>query len=144
MKHETTNRRSRNRSNRRGNQNRTKVFDSNGPDVRIRGTAQQVNEKYLTLAKDAQSNGDYVLGENYLQHAEYFQRIINNWDEDLIAYEREVARMDRGESFDPEKIWGSSGISSQAQPDPEDQERTSSDNRTSDVAAESTSQLADA
>ena len=55
------------------------VFDSNGPDVRIRGTAHQVTEKYLTLAKDAASSGDRTLAENYLQHAEHYQRIINSW-----------------------------------------------------------------
>jgi hypothetical protein len=59
------------------------VFDSNGPDVRIRGTAHQVAEKYMALAKDAASSGDIVLSESYLQHAEHYQRIINSWDEDV-------------------------------------------------------------
>lgn len=55
------------------------VFDSNGPDVRIRGTAHQVHEKYMALAKDAGSAGDRILAENYLQHAEHYQRLINSW-----------------------------------------------------------------
>ena len=55
------------------------VFDSNGPDVRIRGTAHQVTEKYLALANDAMSSGDRTLAENYFQHAEHYQRIINSW-----------------------------------------------------------------
>jgi len=55
------------------------VFDSNGPEVRIRGNAHQVTEKYLALAKDAASSGDRTLAENYLQHAEHYQRIINSW-----------------------------------------------------------------
>jgi hypothetical protein len=59
------------------------VFDSNGPDVRIRGTAHQVVEKYHALAKDAASMGDRVLSESYLQHAEHYQRIISSWDEDV-------------------------------------------------------------
>ena len=81
MRHGTTNRRQRNRgnSNRNGGQQKMKVFDSNGPDVRIRGTAHQVNEKYMTLAKDAASSGDRTLADNYLQHAEHYQRIINSW-----------------------------------------------------------------
>lgn len=89
MRHSATNRKSRNRGNsgngggRRGNQNRIQVFDSNGPDVRIRGTAHQINEKYMALAKDASSCGDYVLAESYLQHAEHYQRIITSWDETL-------------------------------------------------------------
>ena len=55
---------------------RHQTFDSNGPDVRIRGNAFQVHEKYLALARDAQSSGDRVAAENYLQHAEHYYRII--------------------------------------------------------------------
>ncbi len=62
-----------------GVNNRMHVFDSNGPEVRIRGTANQICEKYLTLAKDAASQGNRVLSESYLQHAEHYQRIINSW-----------------------------------------------------------------
>jgi len=89
MRHGTTNRRQRNRggsgSNRRGGQQKMQVFDSNGPDVRIRGTAHQVSEKYLALAKDAASSGDRTLAENYLQHAEHYQRIINSWVQEETA-----------------------------------------------------------
>ena len=60
--------------------NRMKVYDSNGPDVRIRGTAWQVTEKYETLAKDAETSGNYVLAENYRQHAEHYQRIISAFE----------------------------------------------------------------
>lgn len=56
-------------------------FDSNGPDVRIRGNAWQVNEKYQTLARDAMTSGDRVQAENYLQHAEHYLRIINQIQE---------------------------------------------------------------
>ena len=62
---------------------RMQVFDSNGPDVRIRGTAWQVHEKYLALAKDAASSGDHVMSESYLQHAEHYQRIINTFAEQM-------------------------------------------------------------
>ena len=54
----------------------TRSFESNGPDVKIRGTAQHVAEKYLQLARDAQSSGDPVMAENYLQHAEHYYRVI--------------------------------------------------------------------
>lgn len=57
------------------------VFDSNGPDVRIRGTAHQICEKYVALAKDAASSGDAILSESYLQHAEHYQRTINQWQD---------------------------------------------------------------
>ena len=77
MKHGSNTRRSRNnRSGRRSN-SRTQVFDSNGPDVRIRGNAMQVHEKYVALARDAASGGDHVLAESYLQHAEHYQRVLN-------------------------------------------------------------------
>lgn len=72
---------------RRGIQNKNKVFDSNGPDVRIRGTAYQIVEKYQALAKDAGSAGDRVLAENYLQYAEHYQRMINGWEEEDAYYE---------------------------------------------------------
>ncbi|MFZ4761796.1 MAG: DUF4167 domain-containing protein [Alphaproteobacteria bacterium] len=55
-------------------------YDSNGPDVRVRGNAQQVHEKYLNLARDASSSGDRIMAENYLQHAEHYLRIINSFE----------------------------------------------------------------
>ncbi|AQS84290.1 DUF4167 domain-containing protein [Acetobacter aceti] len=57
--------------------NRNHVFDSNGPEVRIRGTSQQLFEKYLQLGRDATSSGDRVLAEAYFQHAEHYFRILN-------------------------------------------------------------------
>jgi hypothetical protein len=57
--------------------NRNHVFDSSGPEMRVRGTAQQLFEKYQQLARDASSNGDRVLGEAYYQHAEHYFRIIS-------------------------------------------------------------------
>ncbi len=56
---------------------RHQTFDSNGPSVRIRGSAFQVHEKYLALARDAAASGDRIMAENYLQHAEHYFRIIN-------------------------------------------------------------------
>lgn len=51
-------------------------MDSNGPDVKIRGTPAHIYEKYLQLARDAHSGGDRVQAENYLQHAEHYYRLI--------------------------------------------------------------------
>lgn len=51
-------------------------FESNGPDVKVRGNASHIAEKYLQLARDAQSSGDSVMAENYLQHAEHYFRIV--------------------------------------------------------------------
>lgn len=62
-----------------GNQpmNRNHVFDSIGPDMRMRGTAQQLFEKYLQLGRDATGSGDRVMAEGYFQHAEHYFRILN-------------------------------------------------------------------
>jgi hypothetical protein len=57
--------------------NRNHVFDSNGPDIRVRGTAQQLFEKYLQLGRDATSGGDRVMAEGYFQHAEHYFRVLN-------------------------------------------------------------------
>lgn len=54
-------------------------YDSNGPDVRVRGTASQVYEKYQALARDAMSAGDRVMAENYQQHAEHYFRILQSF-----------------------------------------------------------------
>jgi hypothetical protein len=61
---------------RRQGMNINRALDSNGPDVRIRGTANQIYDKYLALARDANSAGDRVKAENYLQHAEHYFRVI--------------------------------------------------------------------
>src|SRR3954471_17876778 len=58
-----------NNNNRRGQNPMTRVFESNGPDIKIRGTASHVAEKYVQLARDARSSGDPVAAENYYQHA---------------------------------------------------------------------------
>ncbi|MFO1170669.1 MAG: DUF4167 domain-containing protein [Hyphomicrobiaceae bacterium] len=71
------NRRGRGRNNGRKGQNPlSRNFESNGPDVKIRGTASHIAEKYMALARDAMSSGDQVMAENYLQHAEHYNRII--------------------------------------------------------------------
>lgn len=54
----------------------TRSYESSGPDVKIRGTAQHIGEKYLQLARDAQASGDPVMAESYLQHAEHYFRLI--------------------------------------------------------------------
>jgi uncharacterized protein DUF4167 len=91
MRQGQQNRRGRGRSNNNNNNNNsssnsnhgrkpqnplTRNYESSGPDVKIRGTAAQVAEKYMALARDAASSGDIVMAENYLQHAEHYNRII--------------------------------------------------------------------
>ena len=59
-----------------GGYNPNRTFDSSGPEIKIRGSAAHVYEKYLQLARDANSSGDRVTAENYLQHAEHYYRIM--------------------------------------------------------------------
>ena len=69
--------RNNNNNNHRKSQNPlTRVYESNGPDVKIRGTASHIAEKYIQLARDSQSSGDPVAAENYYQHAEHYFRLI--------------------------------------------------------------------
>jgi hypothetical protein len=76
--------RMRGRSSHRKSQNpMTRVYESNGPDVKIRGTASHIAEKYIQLARDAQSSGDPVAAENYYQHAEHYFRLIAAAQEQL-------------------------------------------------------------
>ncbi|MDE2018463.1 MAG: DUF4167 domain-containing protein [Hyphomicrobiales bacterium] len=65
-----------NNNNRRGPNPLSRSYESNGPDVKIRGNAQHVAEKYLQLARDAHTSGDPVAAESYLQHAEHYFRLI--------------------------------------------------------------------
>lgn len=75
MRQGQQNRRGRGR-NRKSQNPLSRSFESNGPEMKIRGTPSHIAEKYLALARDAQSSGDPVLAENYLQHAEHYIRII--------------------------------------------------------------------
>ncbi|MCP4320229.1 MAG: DUF4167 domain-containing protein [Hyphomicrobiales bacterium] len=71
--------RGRNNNNNNGRKNGnplSRSYDSTGPDVKIRGTAQHIADKYGAMARDALSSGDTVMAENYLQHAEHYNRII--------------------------------------------------------------------
>jgi hypothetical protein len=63
--------------NRKGPNPLTRSYESNGPDVKVRGTALHIAEKYVQLARDAQSSGDRVQAESYLQHAEHYFRIVS-------------------------------------------------------------------
>ena len=75
----TNNNNSSNRARGRGRKSSnsmSKSLESNGPDVKIRGNASHIAEKYATLAHDAQTAGDRVVAENYYQHAEHYNRVV--------------------------------------------------------------------
>jgi hypothetical protein len=82
----------------------TRTFESNGPDVKIRGTALHIAEKYTQLARDASSSGDRVMAENYLQHAEHYYRVIATAQAALqpaTGFQREDAQDDAEDDLEP-------------------------------------------
>ncbi len=81
--------RARGRGNRKSNGNNVnRVYDSSGPEGKVRGTPQQIIDKYLSLARDSQTAGDRVMAENFLQHAEHYQRIL------ILATQGQAERRD--------------------------------------------------
>lgn len=56
---------------------RNNTYESSGPEVKVRGSAAQVLERYLAMARDASAAGDRIAAENYLQHAEHYYRVLN-------------------------------------------------------------------
>ncbi len=87
-----------NNNNRRGQNPMTRVFESNGPDIKIRGTASHVAEKYVQLARDARSSGDPVAAENYYQHAEHYFRLIAAAQEQFSQNQPQQQSMPRTDS----------------------------------------------
>lgn len=88
--------RGRNTNNRKGPNPLQRGYESNGPDVKVRGNAQHIAEKYVQLARDAQSSGDRVMAENYLQHAEHYFRLV------LAAQEQLTQQY--GTTFTPQRF----------------------------------------
>ncbi len=76
MRQNNNQRRGRGRNNQNRRPGRNQSFDSNGPSVRLRGTASQLHDRYRALARDATSAGDRVVAENYHQHADHYYRIM--------------------------------------------------------------------
>ncbi len=91
--------RNRNNNNNKNNNHGNRQLDSNGPDVKVRGSATQIHDKYVTLARDAAVSGNRVKAENYRQHAEHYLRLMNIQEaaKQAAREEAEAARLARGE-----------------------------------------------
>jgi Domain of unknown function (DUF4167) len=83
---------------------RPTTFDSNGPNVKIRGNAYQVYERYLTLAREAQSSGDRIAAENFYQHAEHYFRVMNANGEAMRQQQQQQQQLptDQEPAVDPD------------------------------------------
>lgn len=89
-----------------------RVYESNGPDVKVRGTAQTVADKYLQLGRDAQSAGDIVTAESYYQYAEHYLRIVAAAQAYTQQQQQQYRRPD--EEFDDEELEDSPDTASEA------------------------------
>jgi uncharacterized protein DUF4167 len=87
-----------------GGHNPNRTFDSNGPEVKVRGSASHVFEKYLQLARDANSAGDRVTAENYLQHAEHYFRIMAAQQAQLQQYQQQQQAAPNGGNGQPQRL----------------------------------------
>ncbi|EKS30618.1 MAG: DUF4167 domain-containing protein [Afipia felis] len=127
---QNNNKRMRGRNNNNHNNNRrsqnpmTRVFESNGPDIKIRGTASHIAEKYVQLARDARSSGDPVAAENYYQHAEHYFRLIAAAQEQLRQnqpQQQQQPRMDNdlGEEAGEEDSYSNFGAEPGFAPQPQ-------------------------
>ena len=85
-------------SNNGGGFNPNRTYDSSGPEVKIRGSASHVYEKYLQLARDANSGGDRIMAENYLQHAEHYYRIMAAAAAQQAQYQAQQAAQNGGQN----------------------------------------------
>ena len=72
-----------------------RVFDSSGPEGKVRGTPQQIIEKYNQLARDAQLSNDRVAAENFQQHAEHYQRMLGQAIKEQDARREQLERENR-------------------------------------------------
>jgi hypothetical protein len=81
---------------------RSQTFDSSGPNVKIRGNAYQVFERYLALAREAQSSGDRIAAENFFQHAEHYFRVMNANGEGFQQRQQQPMMPSDGEGMDGE------------------------------------------
>ena len=101
MRGRNNNNNNNNSGNRKGPNPLTRSYESNGPDVKIRGNAHHVAEKYLQLARDAQSSGDPVGAESYLQHAEHYFRLIASYQQaQQMGFNRPTEDNDDGDDED--------------------------------------------
>ena len=96
------------KNNNNNNNNPNRSLDSNGPDVKIRGSANTIYDKYTTLARDAASSGHRVKAENYLQHAEHYLRLLTEQQAKAAEQKaaQELARQQNSEKSEQDDIEG--------------------------------------
>jgi len=101
-----------------GNNNPNRTFDSSGPEIKIRGSAAHVYDKYLQLARDANTAGDRVMAENYLQHAEHYFRILRDAQLQQQQYQQQQQQHHQSGGYRPGQPNGGNGANGEAYPQP--------------------------
>ncbi|WP_127111929.1 DUF4167 domain-containing protein [Shimia sediminis] len=80
-----------------------RVFDSSGPEGKVRGTPQQIIDKYNQLARDSQLGNDRVATENFQQHAEHYMRLLSEAQREQEARREEQERQNRERQADRDR-----------------------------------------
>jgi len=103
----STKSRSRSKQNRTNNRSvgnvLNRVFDSSGPEGKVRGTPQQIIDKYNQLARDAQLSNDRVATENFQQHAEHYLRLLAQAQKELETRREQQEKENRGRNSERDK-----------------------------------------
>lgn len=132
---------SRSRSRSKGNRNRSsnqggnvinRVFDSSGPEGKVRGTPQQIIEKYNQLARDAQLGNDRVAAENFQQHAEHYTRLLSDAQREIDQRREEQERQNRERQAERDRERAERQEREQAQAEHQSQPDTSMDDADGD------------
>ena len=110
--------RKKNRNRPRRPNNSSRLFESNGPDIKIKGSAIQIVEKYQALSREYQSSGDPISAESCLQHAEHYQRIIeaNELKSQKNQIEQSAEPNPNNEELKVENISDQEGVEVASQP----------------------------
>jgi hypothetical protein len=112
-----------------------RVYESAGPEGKVRGTPQQIIDKYQTLARDAQTSGDRVVAENFLQHAEHYQRILleamgpRPERRDHLSEQDQPDIDDQDDDGDPDGDSPDMDVAAQPEPDQQEPSRRNDGNR---------------
>ena len=144
--------RNRNKNNNRNNNhnNHNRSMDSQGPDVKVRGNASTIYEKYTTLARDAKMSGHRVKAENLLQHAEHYLRVMNVQEaakrvaqeaREKLEAERAAKRAERGETDGDEDGSDNRNENRGSRRNNRNNRRDRDDNRKSEEKAETPAEL---
>lgn len=113
-------------NNQGGQHHPNRQLETNGPDIKFRGTASYIHERYLQLARDAQSSGDRVLSENYLQHADHYFRLVRSM-QPAVPVQQQQQTFSEGAEYDGDEDNAPEGEAAEAEARGEGDEQPDAD-----------------